>query len=324
MKNILITGAAGFIGHHIVKHFLDNTDYKIYILDKLSYASFGLDRLREISAVLNSRVTIYTYDLNTKIEEGLAKELKDINWILHLGAETHVDNSIKDPYNCITNNINSTVTLLEFARTLKNLERFLYFSTDEVYGPALNDKLFKETERHNATNPYSASKSASEMLCNSYYHTFKLPLLVCNAMNIFGIRQHQEKFIPKTIRNILIDRENIIHCSENNKSGSRFYIHTSIVAKAVEFIMEKGTIGETYNITGQKELTNEELCDKIGNILNKIPIKKFVANDENRPNHDTRYGLDGKKLKNLGFNIDYDIDKYLIETVNWTKDNYWY
>lgn len=324
-KNILITGACGFIGHHLVEYFLKNTEHDIYIIDKLSYASYGLDRLREIGALDNTRIHKYIYDLTSKIDHGFIQELQNMHWIIHLAAETHVDNSISDPHYCIMNNINSTLNLLELARKLEHLERFLYFSTDEVYGPALDDKLFKEDERHNPTNPYSASKSASEMICKSYENTYKIPLLICNAMNVFGERQHHEKFIPKCIHKILNDDINYIHSypstDEMHKSGSRFYIYAKNVASAVDYIMNHGVLGENYNIPGQDELRNDELCDKIAEILEKKALKEYISHDIKRPGHDIRYGLDGNKLLNLGWRPIGNMDTYLKNIIDWTLAN---
>jgi dTDP-glucose 4,6-dehydratase len=322
-KNILITGGCGFIGHHIVDYLLKNTEHNIYIIDKLSYASFGLDRLREIDALNNPRVHVYIYDLNSKIDYGFVQELKNIHWIMHLAAETHVDNSISDPYHCIMNNVNSTLNMLELARKLEHLERFLYFSTDEVYGPALDGKLFKENDRHNPTNPYSASKSASEMICRSYENTFKIPLIVCNAMNVFGQRQHNEKFIPKCMNNILNSQTILIHAypGANAKAGSRFYIHANNIASAAYYIMCNGKLGENYNIPGQCEIANDDLCDKIAGILQKDAIKKYIHHDDKRPGHDLRYGLDGTKLLEIDWKPSGDFDTYLKEVIEWTQTN---
>ena len=325
---VLITGGCGFIGHHLVNLLLKETDCVIYIIDKLSYASYGLDRLREIDAYNHPRVNLYIYDLIAPIDEGFLKELQDIQWIIHLAAETHVDNSIQDPKYCITNNINSTINILEFARKLKKLEKFLYFSTDEVYGPALNNKLFKEDERHNPTNPYSASKSASEMICRSYANTYGLPVIVCNAMNVYGERQHNEKFIPKCINSILLNETINIHSypydsleGDKPKAGSRFYIYVRDVAIAVYFILVSGKIGESYNIPGQDEVNNDELCDKIANILEKKAIKKYIWHDEKRPGHDLRYGLEGSKILELGWKPEGNMDTYLKNIVEWTIKN---
>lgn len=329
MKNILVTGACGFIGHHIVKYLLDNTDHNIYVVDKLSYASSGLDRLREIGAADNPRVHLYIYDLTSKIDDGFIKELADIHWIMHLAAETHVDNSINDPYYSIINNTHSTLNLLEFARKLEHLEKFLYFSTDEVYGPAMEGKMFDETSRHNPTNPYSASKSASEVICRAYENTFGIPLMVCNVTNVFGERQHNEKFIPSCVRKILNHQDVLIHTypirdDAPPRAGSRFYIYAQNVASAVHFIMENGRLGEYYNIAGQQEFDNDVLCDKIAGILGKHPdevVKKYIDNDVKRPNHDIRYGLNGGKLLSMGWQPSGDIDEQLAQVVQFTRDN---
>lgn len=324
MKNILITGGCGFIGHHLIDYLLENTDHNLFVIDKLSYASYGLDRLRDIGALDHPKVRLFIYDLTSKIDEGFVKEMEDIDWIIHMAAETHVDNSIVDPYYAIMNNVHSTLNLLELARKLK-VEKFLYFSTDEVYGPALGDTLFDERNRHNPTNPYSASKSASEVVCRAYENTFGIPLMICNVCNVFGERQHTEKFIPLCVRNVLAGNEITIHTYPGTmKSGSRFYIHAKNVASAVEYIMENGKLGEYYNIPGQIEVSNDVLLDKIADILgkNKSDIsKKYVDNDVNRPNHDIRYGLDGSKLYDIGWKQSSDFDEQLKYVVKFVLEN---
>jgi dTDP-glucose 4,6-dehydratase len=304
---------------------LKNTNHQLYLVDKLSYASCGLDRLRELNILEDKRVHLFIYDLTTKIDEGFVKELQNINWIIHLAAETHVDNSIKDPHYVIMNNVLSTLNLLEFARKLEYLDKFLYFSTDEVYGPAI-DKSFKETDKHNPTNPYSASKSASEVICNSYANTFNIPLIICNVMNVFGERQHNEKFIPLCVKNILNDNPVTIHTypytdDELPKSGSRYYIYVENVASAVYFIMCNGKIGECYNIQGQEELSNEEIFETISKILNKTTAKIYTYNDINRPGHDIRYSLDNTKLTALGWKPEGIFEEYLEQVVNFIVQN---
>lgn len=325
MKNILITGGCGFIGHHLVKYLLETTDHNIYIIDKLSYASFGLDRLRDIEVINNPKLKLFIYDLASKFDEGFIKELCNIQWIIHLAAETHIDKSIQDPYNCIMNNIQSTVNLLELARKLPYLEKFLYFSTYEVYGPAINNKMFTENDKHNPTNPYSASKSASEMICNSYKNTFNIPLIICNSMNVFGERQYNEKFIPKCIKNMLNDKHITIHCypdpDTDQKSGSRFYIYVENVISAITFIMNNGELGKNYNIEGQDEVPNDVICDKIATILGKTANKIYINNDENRQSYDIRYCIDGSKLKKLGWRYNGDFDTYLKKVVEFHLRN---
>ena len=322
-KTIIITGGCGFIGHHFVEHVYINTDWNIIILDKLSYASNGFERLRDTGFLNNERIKIFTNDLVNPIPEGLAKELgNSINYIVHMAAETHVDNSIKDPALFIRNNIDSTLNMLEYARTLKNLETFFYFSTDEVFGPALNDTLFKEWDRHKPTNPYSASKSAAEQLCISYENTYSIPLMIVNVMNAFGERQHVEKFIPLCMKKILNDETIYVHSYPDKKTpGTRFYIHGRNIANAVLFLIKNGKIGEKYNISGEKEVSNLEIAQMIAKFIGKELKYEMVDFHSNRPGHDLRYGLDGTKLFEMGFELTVNFEESLRKTVEWTLQN---
>jgi dTDP-glucose 4,6-dehydratase len=319
-KTILITGGCGFIGHHFVQHVMKNTDWNIIILDKLNYASLGLERVRDIGAYTNPRIKVLTYDLQYALTIGMIKEIgEDIDYVVHMAAETHVDNSIANPVDFIHNNVMSTVHLLEFARQLKKLRVFFYFSTDEVYGPALNDKLFKEDERHNPTNPYSASKSAAEQICVAYGNTYKIPIIRINVMNAFGERQHVEKFIPKTIKQLLNGETVCIHSYPDKlRSGSRFYIHARNIAAAVLFLIQNGTIGESYNLTGEKEITNLEMAERIASIMGKQLKYELVDFHANRPGHDLRYGLDGEKMDEMGWKMPVGFEEALEKTVLWT------
>ena len=322
-KKIVITGGCGFIGHHFAEYIHKHTDWDIVILDKLSYASLGLSRLKNNKLFYSERVKIFTVDLCNELSEGIKIEIgEDINYIVHMAAETHVDNSISNPVKIINNNISSTVNILEWAKTLKTLEIFFYFSTDEVYGPAPGETLYKEWDRHKPTNPYSASKSAAENICISYENTYKLPLMIVNVMNAFGERQHVEKFIPHCIKKILADEKIYIHSYPDKiTSGSRFYIHSQNIANAVYFLIINGHIGEKYNITGEKEITNLELAKLIAKIMNKKLNYEMIDYHHSRPGHDLRYGLDGSKLFNLGWNPQFNFEKSLEKCVTWTLNN---
>ena len=322
-KIIIITGGCGFIGHHFVEHIINNTDWNIIILDKLSYASSGLDRLRDTGCLTNDRIKIFTNDLINPLPEGLKKEIgSNVNYIVHMAAETHVDNSIKDPALFIRNNIDSTFNMLEYARGLPNLETFFYFSTDEVFGPALNDKLFKEWDRHKPTNPYSASKSAAEQICVAYENTYKIPLMIVNVMNAFGERQHVEKFIPLCIKKVLNDEKVFIHSYPDKKrSGTRFYIHGRNIANAVLFLIKNGTLGEKYNISGEREVSNLEMAQLIAKFVGKELKYEMVDFHSDRPGHDLRYGLDGSKLFDMGFKLPLNFEESLERTVKWTLEN---
>ena len=322
MKTILITGGCGFIGHHFAEHIFINTDWKIIIIDKLTYASMGYERLTDTGILESKRVKIFCYDLVNSISEGLKKEIGEVNYIVHMAAETHVDNSIKDPELFINNNIMSTFKLLEFSRTLTNLEIFFYFSTDEVFGPALGTTLYKEWDRHKPTNPYSASKSAGEQICIAYENTFKIPLMIVNVMNAFGEKQHIEKFIPLCMKKILNNETIHIHSyPDRKKSGTRFYIHARNIASAVLFLINNGTIGEKYNISGEKEISNLEIAQYIAKIMDRELKYEMVDFHSLRPGHDLRYGLDGNKLHNMGWKIPVNFDESFKKTILWTLEN---
>ena len=320
---IIITGGCGFIGHHFVEHVFKNTDWEIVIFDKLSYASNGFERLRDTDTLNNKRVKVFTNDLTNPLPEGIIKEIGlNVDYIVHMAAETHVDNSIKDPKLFIDNNIYSTLNMLEYAKKLPNLKMFFYFSTDEVFGPALGDTLFKEWDRHKPTNPYSASKSAAEQICIAYENTYKTPLMIVNVMNAFGERQHVEKFIPLCVKKIINNEKIYIHSYPDKKtSGTRFYIHARNIADAVLFLIKNGTIGEKYNISGEREVSNLEMAQMIARFMNKEFDYELIDFHSTRPGHDLRYGLDGSKLFEMGFKLPINFEESLRKTVEWTLEN---
>lgn len=322
MTRILVTGGCGFIGHHFIESLLKSTNWEIIVLDRLNYASCGLDRLRDIKAFDASRVRVFTSDFTQPIREELSKEIGQVDYIVHMGAETHVDNSISNPRPFIMSNVVGTMEMLEFARTQQNLNKFIYFSTDEVFGPAPPGTAYKEWDRYNSTNPYSASKAGGEELCLAWANTYKLPIIITHTMNVFGERQHPEKFIPKCINKILAGETIQIHSSSDKKTaGSRFWIHARNVASAILFLLEKGELREKYNIVGEREVDNLEMAKTIANVLNK-PLKyEMVDFHSSRPGHDLRYALDGTKMREKGWEIPVGFEDSLTRTVKWTLEN---
>ena len=321
-KRVLITGGCGFVGHHVVEHFLKNTDWDIVIFDRLSYSSSGYDRLRDVDAFDNARVSIYPVDLCLGVSEGVEKEVGKINYILHIAAESHVDNSIIAPVNFILNNVKSTLTMLEYARKLLP-ELFINFSTDEVYGPAPQGKSFKECEYHAPSNPYAASKSAQEAIGIAYANTYKVPVITTHTMNVFGERQHSEKFIPLVIQKVLFAEKIYIHSNkEKTKAGSRYYIHARNVAAALLHIINMGYHGyEEWNIAGEQEVDNLGMALKIATIIGSPLHYKLVDFHSSRPGHDLRYALDSTKLLSSGFHYPKDFNDSLKKTVLWTLKN---
>jgi dTDP-glucose 4,6-dehydratase len=322
MKTILVTGGCGFIPSHFIEHVHRKTDWNIVIIDKLTYASNGLTRLRDASLLHSKRIRIFTTDLARPFTIGLIQEIGNVDIIVHMAADTHVDNSIRNPVDVVENNVMSTVHLLEYARNhLPKLEQFFYFSTDEVYGSAPPGVAYKETDRHKPTNPYSASKSAAEQLCVSYENTYKIPLIMVNVMNAFGERQHVEKFIPKCVRDITAGKTIYIHTDTESVPGSRFYIHARNIADAVMFLIKNGSIGQLYHVTGEKEVDNLEMAQIIAAVLGKELKYELVNFHGDRPGHDTRYALDGSKLNDLGWCVPVGFEDSLRHTVKWTLEH---
>jgi len=327
---ILITGLCGFIGAHIVEHILKETDWDIVGIDKLTYASNGFERIKDIEAYDDKRFKLFTADFTKPIDECLAEEIGEIDYILHMGAETHVDTSITEPGRFVQANILGAYEMLEYARKLKGLKKFIYFSTDEVYGPAPQGYEYKEGDRYNPGNPYAATKAGAECLCEAYANTYKLPIVITNTMNVFGERQHPEKFIPLVINKVLAGEKVSIHANkEKTKAGSRFWIHGRNVASAILFIINNTT--ETldthdatkgkFNIVGDKEVDNLEMAQFISMVLGKELKYEMVDFHSSRPGHDLRYGLNGDKMKNLGWKPKRAFEESLKRTIEWTIKN---
>jgi dTDP-glucose 4,6-dehydratase len=318
----LCTGGFGFIGSHLVDHLIANTNWEIVIIDKLTYASSGYDRLRDsFDLHKEKRIKVFTWDITIPILEGLAYEMGEFDYIFHLAAETHVDNSINDSEPFVLTNVLGTQRILEFARKQKKLKWMIYFSTDEVFGTASEWGTFKEWDRYNATNPYSASKAGGEELCIAYANTYKLPVFITHCMNVFGEKQHPEKFIPSTIKKVLDNQTVTIHSYPGNEqAGTRFYIHARNVASAIMFLIFKSEVGDKYNIVGEKEVTNLEMAQFIAKIIGKTLKYKMVDDVVNRPGHDLRYSLDGTKMKQLGWRLPKTFEESLEKTIKWYLD----
>jgi dTDP-glucose 4,6-dehydratase len=315
---ILVTGGAGFIGHHCVEHLLKNTDWELVIVDSLSYASNGMDRLHDIKAFDEKRVKLLTFDLSHKLPWGVQKEIGQVDYIVHMAAETHVDNSIADPEPFVQANVVGTFHMLQFARSQQGLKKFMYFSTDEVFGPAPPGVAFKEWDRYNSSNPYSATKAGGEELCLAWGNTYKVPIMITHTMNAFGERQHPEKFIPLVVRKILAGEVVQIHSNPGRTaSGTRFYIHCRNIAAAMLFLLEKGQTQEKYNVVGEREISNLDLAQFIAKTIGRELQYQLVDFHSSRPGHDLRYSLDGARMKEMGWTIPATFEASLEKTVRW-------
>lgn len=332
---VLITGGAGFIGHHVIEGILKNTSWDIVSLDRLS-VSGNLNRLTsmEIWPEQGHRVKSVHHDLRSPINSQIAHALGEFDYILHLGASTHVDRSIEDPMAFVLDNVVGTTNILQFARMQKNLISFLYFSTDEVFGPAPAESAFKEWDRYNAGNPYAAAKAGGEEMALAFANTYNIPLIITHTMNVFGERQHPEKFIPMTIKKILRGEKLIIHADKTKtKAGSRYWIHARNVADALIFLLLRPDLkpADKFNIVGEKEVDNLQMASFIHSVLgdfaaangDDVPAFDYEMVDfhSSRPGHDLRYALDGEKMKSMGWSLPIDFEASLNKTILWLLEN---
>lgn len=337
MKNVLITGGAGFISHHLIFYLLKNTDWNIVSLDRLDYSG-NLNRLDNILLNLSSeqkaRVKVVFHDLKSEINPWIIKEIGEVDIILHLAAGSHVDRSIDFPMEFVLDNVVGTANILNYARFLndsKGIESIIYFSTDEVFGPAPNGIDYKENDRYNSTNPYSATKAGGEELAVAYENTYGLPVYITHTMNVFGERQHPEKFIPMCIKRIRDGETVTIHSDKTKKiPGSRHYIHAEDVAEAIHFLLTNkidlkpdfgGAKCPKFNIVGSEELNNLELAQIIAASQGKELKYEMVDFHSSRPGHDLRYSLSGEKMKNLGWTPSIKLTERIKQVVDWSLKN---
>lgn len=338
-KKILLTGAGGFVGAHVLRHLLINTDWDIVC--PVTFRHYGnASRISEaMSGIVNStrRVKIVIWDLKTPFLpiDIVRNEMEGVDYILNVASQSHVDRSISNPAPFIVNNTLLMINLLEYARRVQP-EIFLHMSTDEVFGPAPENYAHHEWDSIVPSNPYSASKAAQEGIGISYWRAYGVPLIITNTMNIIGERQDPEKFIPKTIANAMNNRDITIHSSTEGKPGSRFYIHARNFADAWLHILKNATPDmyaqgadrpSRFNIVGEKELDNlyvaKAICELVSEFTGQ-PVKseiKAVNFHSSRPGHDLRYALNGSKLSAFGWEPPIHILDSLANVVRWYVDN---
>jgi len=307
---VLITGGAGFIGSNFVRYLL-KSGYKLKVLDKLTYAG----RKENLRGILKEIKFLQADITNPRDVE---KAIKGCKIVINFAAESHVDRSIKKPAPFLKTNILGTWILLEKALKHK-IDLFIQISSDEVYG-SISKGYFKENAPLNPSSPYSASKASGDNLCQSYYRTFGLPIIIIRPCNNYGPRQHPEKLIPKTIINAIKGKKIPIYAQGEN---IRDWIHVEDTCRAIKLILEKGKIGEIYNVGASQEYRNIDVVRMILNYLEKPhSLIQFVAD---RPGHDFRYAMDWTKIKNLGWSPKIQFEKGLISTINWylNNENWW-
>lgn len=327
MKNILITGGAGFIGSHVIRRFVNKyPNYHIYNLDALTYAG-NLENLKDVEAHLN-----YTFLHGDITDENYINSIfKQYQFedVIHLAAESHVDRSITDPLGFAKTNILGTMILLNAFKTLwqNNWEskRFYHVSTDEVYGSLGATGLFEETTSYDPNSPYSASKASSDHFVRAYGETYGLPYVITNCSNNYGQQQFPEKLIPLFINNILNDKALPVYGDGNY---TRDWLYVIDHAIAIDLVFHKGKNHETYNIGGFNEWKNIDLvkilCQQMDEKLERPAgtSEKLITYVKDRPGHDLRYAIDASKInKELGWSPTVTFEEGLSETIDWYLSN---
>jgi dTDP-glucose 4,6-dehydratase len=311
--NLLVTGGCGFIGSNFIRHMLKKyPDYRIINIDKLTYAG-NPDNLKDIED--NSNYSFIRGDICDP--EIVNKAMKNMDYVVHFAAESHVDRSIDDGSIFVRTNILGTHTILESAHK-HGIKRLIHVSTDEVYG-SITRGSFKETDILTPSSPYSSSKAGSDLLVQSYYITHKLPVIITRCTNNFGPYQYPEKLIPLFVTNLLENKKVPVYGTGQN---IRDWIYVLDHCKAVDFVLHNGSIGEIYNIGGGAEKTNLEITDKIIEIIGSD--RSMIEYVKDRLGHDLRYSLDCSKLRELGWAPEHDFDEALEETVRWYVENRWW
>lgn len=329
VKNVLITGSAGFIGRHFIEHYLTNTKWNLTGLVRLSNVG-DMDRVfnSEIVKANKDRLNFVYHDLKYEIPTHTREKIGDLDAIIHLASNSHVDRSITHPKMFFEDNVMGAVNTLEFYRNFQPQARFINFGTDEIFGSAPEGYNYKERDRWNPSNPYSAAKAGQIAAGIAYDNTYpELDIITTYTMNIFGEGQDKEKFVPLVIDRVMKGEQIQIHSELDDDGnvvgvGQRFWLHGRNSADAIMFLLENGKKGEHYNVVGDTELRNDVMAKKIAEYIGKPIDLQYVDFHKTRPGHDRRYSLCGEKLKNLGWESPFPFEKSLENTIKHELEKY--
>jgi len=330
MRRVLLTGASGFVGAHVLRHILVNTDWDVVCPTTFTHKGLQ-DRIRLSAIGIDddfARIKVIRCDFTSPISPLTAREFGHIDYVLNLASESHVDRSIECPAPFIINNVSLICHLLDWARA-SDIEKFVQISTDEVYGPAPIDYAHTEwKDQHLPSNPYSASKAAQEDIAFSYWRTYGVPIAITNTMNIIGEMQDPEKFVPMVIKRVLNGDLMSIHGSLDGRVGSRFYLHARNQADGLLHVLKQDfpKYGEAdtplrLHIAGEREVDNLELAQMIADFVGKNLNYEIVDFHTSRPGHDLRYALNCDKIESTGWKAPLALEESLKNTVEWTLQN---
>ncbi len=310
MRKILVTGGAGFIGSNFARHMLaEHSDSQVVVLDKLTYAG-NLDNLKDIWD--DPRLTFVKGDICDR--KVVQETMTGCDAVINFAAETHVDRSIGEAGAFVRTDVFGTHVLLEAAREL-GVSRYVQISTDEVYG-SISEGSSIESDPLNPSSPYAASKAGADLLVLSYYVTHKLPALITRSSNNFGPNQYPEKLIPLFVTNALENKSLPLYGDGLNV---RDWLYVQDNCRGIDLVLQRGEVGEIYNIGGDNERTNREITDLILRSLDRPGSLVKMVSD--RPGHDRRYSLKSEKLKSLGWAPKSRFEDDLVQTVQWYAQN---
>jgi dTDP-glucose 4,6-dehydratase len=331
VTRVLLTGAGGFAGHHCLEHILATTDWDVVVTDSFRHKG-KTDRIAEVldaqPDTWRKRVSVVTHDLAAPFSTQGIGQMRPIDYVVAYASDSHVNRSISDPVPFVLNNTSIALTTLELCRQLKP-KALVWVSTDEVYGPQpTGTPPFPEWSAILPSNPYAASKAAQEALCVAWWRTYGVPVIIVNAMNMFGERQDPEKFIPMTIRKVLSGDTVTIH-GEPGDIGTRHWLHSRNLADGIVYLLRNNMMmafpawrrPARFNVASPDRIDNLALAEMIAEVARKPLRYEMVGPDQTRPGHDPHYGLDSRKIGNMGWKAPVRFRESLERTVRWTLDH---